>query len=153
MRFVLVVVAAGSCDRSCQCAIAPNTFLREVPPPVLREQLCLVVADADVSVANSSREGHSNQRFVQFTELGSTTASTDETELAQTGGISSCARLLGSNNHYRILVWKVSFFFTLICDLFSLEVYLLAGSVRPSLRLRPGSDTPRTSSALLACAT
>ena len=114
MRFVLVVVAAGSCDRSCQYAIAPNTFLREVPPPVLREQLCLVVADADVSGANSSRKGHSNQCVVQLTELGSTTASTVETELAQTGGISSCVGQLGSNNHRRILDYVVSFSLALL---------------------------------------
>ena len=130
LRFVLVVVATGSCDRSCQCAIAPNTFLREVPPPVLREQLCLVVADADVSGANSSRKGHSNQSFVQLTELGSATASTVETELAQTGGIST--RLGGLDR----TTWTDLGCLLLSCVaevFFSLEVYLLAGSVRPSL--------------------
>jgi hypothetical protein len=69
-------------------AIAPESFLREVPRTGFREQLRLVVADADVSGANSSRRGHSNQCVVQLTEQGSATASKDDIELAQTGGIS-----------------------------------------------------------------
>ena len=129
LRFVLVVVATGSCDRSCQCAIAPNTFLREVPLTGFREQLCLVVTDADVSGANSSREGHSNQCVVQFTELGSVTASTVENELAQTGGIST--RLGGLDR----TTWtdRCGLLFSCVAVSFSLEGYLLAGSVRPSL--------------------
>ena len=58
----LVIVAAGSCDRSCQRAIAPNTFLREVPLTAIREQLCPVVADTDLSGANSSPPGPLNPR-------------------------------------------------------------------------------------------
>ena len=52
-----VVVAAGSCDRSCQRAIAPKTFLREVPLTPLHERLYLVRVDADLSSANSSPFG------------------------------------------------------------------------------------------------
>ena len=44
-------------DRSCQRAIAPNTFLREVPLRVSVRGLCPVVADTDLSGANSSPQG------------------------------------------------------------------------------------------------
>jgi len=54
-----------------------------------REQLCLVVADADLSGANSSRRGHSIQELVLAgLRLTQAIASTVVVELAQTGGIS-----------------------------------------------------------------
>jgi hypothetical protein len=82
------------------------------------------------------RLGHSNQRVVLTGSghvLAQATASTDFFELAQAGGISSCIVQLGSNNHYRILVCEVSFFFTLICDFSYLRRIFLADSARPRL--------------------
>jgi hypothetical protein len=55
----------------------------------VREWLCLVAADADLSSANSSRRGHSIQGLVLADlRLTQATASTVVVELAQTGGIS-----------------------------------------------------------------
>ena len=55
----LVVVAAGSCDRSFRARLLPNlSFARHHSRD--REQLCLVAADADVSGANSSPHGPLN---------------------------------------------------------------------------------------------
>ena len=56
---VSVVVAAGSCNRSFQTAIAPNSFLRKVPPTIIVSSSARFCdpADADVSGANSSPPG------------------------------------------------------------------------------------------------
>ena len=80
LREVAIVLFKG---RDCS-----QNIPSQVTAHGIREQLCLVVADADVSGANSSRKGHSNHEVVQLTETGSATASNDDIELAQTGGIS-----------------------------------------------------------------
>jgi len=56
---VSVVVATGSCNRSFQTAIAPNSFLRKVPPTIIVSSSARFCdpADADVSGANSSPPG------------------------------------------------------------------------------------------------
>jgi hypothetical protein len=75
-------------------AIAPNTFLREVPLTSIREQLCLVGSwqTRIYLVRIPRRRGHSIQSIVRLAQplLAEITASTVSFELAQTGGISSC---------------------------------------------------------------
>ena len=58
------------------------------------------------------RKGHSIQAVVlggRGRTLAPPPASRVRLELAQTGGISSCVKQLGSNNRYRIFVCGVSF--------------------------------------------
>ena len=71
-------------------AIAPYTFLRE-SPLTLSVRGSAVVADADLSTANSSPESplHSKGRTDSLM-LAQLTASTVPFELDQPGGISSC---------------------------------------------------------------
>ncbi len=119
-----------------------------------RERLCPVVADADLSGANSSPQGplHPTHRADWLSQrFGSATASTVFLELAQAGGISSCVGQLGSNNHRRILDYVVSF---LCVDFifFLLRRIFLAGSARPELMWPPWSDTPDMSFVWSTCA-
>jgi len=84
------------------CAIAPNTFLREVPLTLSVRGSAWSWQTLIYLVRIPHRKGHSIQRVV-FGWLGDrllaqATASTVTFELAQTGGISSCGRQLGSNN-------------------------------------------------------
>ena len=94
MRFVSVVVAAGNCDRSCQTRDCSRVIPSRGTAHANRERLCLVVAGADLSGANSSPYGplHPTRRAAGF-DLHQATASTATFELAQTGGISSCTGL------------------------------------------------------------
>ena len=89
-EFSSVVVATGCCNRSFLSAIAPYTFLRE-SPLTLTVRGSAVVADADLSTANSSPESplHSKGR-ADWLMLAQLTASTVSFELDQPGGISSC---------------------------------------------------------------
>jgi hypothetical protein len=64
MWFVSAVVAAGSCDRSFQCAIAPNTFLREVPLTVSVSSSARLWQTLIYLVRIPRRKGHSIQRVV-----------------------------------------------------------------------------------------
>ena len=108
--FSLVVVAAGSCDRSFRARLLPNlSFARHHSR--LGEQLYRVAADADVSCAIPHRMGHSilcNVRLAPSVYWLAVTASKVTFELAQAGGTSSRAGRLGSNN-LRQIGLRVSF--------------------------------------------
>ena len=79
------------------CAIAPHTFLREIPLNVHLERLCHGTADADLSHANSSPESplHSKGRAASPFVVQSA-ASTVPCEWNSPGGISS--RLSGNSD-------------------------------------------------------
>jgi hypothetical protein len=65
LQFVSVVVASGSCDRSFQRAIAPNTFLREVPLTVFVSSSAWLLWQMLIYLVRiPRRKGHSIQSIV-----------------------------------------------------------------------------------------
>jgi hypothetical protein len=73
-------------------AIAPKTFLREVPLTIAVSSSAWLWQMRIYLVRIPRRKGHSIQRVVQpgLDHFGPSAASTVTFELAQTGGISSC---------------------------------------------------------------
>jgi len=97
--FVLVVVAAGSCDRSFQRAIAPKPFLREAPLALCASGSAWWRQTLIYLLRIPRPMGHSNQRVVLAGWLLAYAAASRVChELAQRGGISSCVKQLGSDN-------------------------------------------------------
>ena len=89
-REIAIVLVLRDCSQ---------TFPSRGTTHVYREELCLVVADADVSCANSSpyEPLNTGARAID-SSLAQAITSKVTFELAQTGGISSCTGQLGSNN-------------------------------------------------------
>ena len=107
MGFGEIVVATGSCDRSCQYAIAPDTFLREVPLTLSASGsawswqmlICLLriplrTATPITASCDRLRPLHASQSPHLRSRL----------ELARTGGISSDSRVARIEQPPRIVV-------------------------------------------------
>ena len=93
---------SGKLQSFFACAIAPETFLREVPLSCNVSSSAYLEADADVSGANSSPPSHSTlrARTPLVEEFLNERASKVGLELAPAGGISNAELAFGSNNRH-----------------------------------------------------
>ena len=106
-----VVVATGSCDRSCQCAIAPNTFLREVPLTVSASgsawswQMLIYLLRIPLRTATPFTATYDRLRPLHASQSPHPRS---RLELARTGGISSDWRVARIEQPCRIFARCVS---------------------------------------------
>ena len=142
MGFGEVVVATGKLRsflsmRDCSRHIPSRGTIRRIG-----ERLCLVVADADLSVANSSPYSHSNHGNVRpaKTVASRSPHPRSRLELARTGGISSDSRVARIEQPRRIVfVASPVFGFTILVEV-GFVVLSSVGAHPRAKRMAPTDD-------------